>query len=153
MKNMQQFKDNYLYDKIGFVLDVGSLDVNGTYRPVFEGWEYTGLDIVPGRGVDITSWYWLRDEAFDCVISGQTLEHTEDDFGLVFNMNRVLKFGGYCCLIAPSGGSLHHLPDYRRYTEEMMQELANSVGWYVCETKTDPTGPWHDCVMVARKIW
>ena len=37
-------------------LDVGSYDVNGTYRPLVEGrgWVYTGLDVSAGPNVDLS---------------------------------------------------------------------------------------------------
>lgn len=35
------------------VLDIGSLDVNGTNRELFENCNYTGLDVVAGDGVDV----------------------------------------------------------------------------------------------------
>ena len=39
------------------VLDVGSMDVNGSYRALIEGrgWRYTGLDIAPGANVDVAA--------------------------------------------------------------------------------------------------
>ena len=38
----------------GSVLDVGSYDVNGTYRPLFPaGWDYLGVDIEKGPNVDL----------------------------------------------------------------------------------------------------
>jgi len=47
---MKQFVDKYLKDfKCGAVLDVGSYDVNGTYKDLFdERFKYTGLDIESG---------------------------------------------------------------------------------------------------------
>ncbi len=35
------------------VLDLGSLDINGSARPWFEGCGYTGVDRTEGKGVDI----------------------------------------------------------------------------------------------------
>ena len=36
------------------VLDVGSFDVNGTYRDLIpDAWSYVGLDIRPGPNVDV----------------------------------------------------------------------------------------------------
>ena len=55
-KNMERFINKYLRDwehSKATVLDVGSQDVNGTYKPLFAGWEYKGLDICPGSNVDI----------------------------------------------------------------------------------------------------
>ena len=65
------------------VLDVGSLDVNGSYRALIEGrgWRYTGLDIAPGANVDVVAddpyCYPFADGAFDVVISGSTMEHVK----------------------------------------------------------------------------
>ena len=66
----------------GKVLDVGSRDTNGSYKKIFEGWEYIGLDVVPGKNVDYVPdapycWEKIADETFDIVISGQALEHIE----------------------------------------------------------------------------
>jgi hypothetical protein len=55
---MQWFVDNYASkitkDKVR-VLDVGSYDVNGSYRHLFDKskYHYTGLDMEEGPNVDI----------------------------------------------------------------------------------------------------
>jgi hypothetical protein len=66
------------------ILDVGSFDVNGTYRPLFDEphWEYVGLDVAPGPGVDVVvrrlyGWKEISSRSFDVVISGQAFEHIE----------------------------------------------------------------------------
>ena len=70
------------------VRDVGSYDVNGTYKMLFpdDYFEYSGLDMVPGPNVDVCIenpyvWNDFANESFDIVISGQAFEHTEF-FGL-----------------------------------------------------------------------
>lgn len=60
------------------VLDVGSLDVNGNNRYLFKNCEYTGLDVVPGKNVDIISIaheYEIPDISYDVVFSTNALEH------------------------------------------------------------------------------
>ena len=63
------------------VLDLGSQDVNGSYRPLFDraGWTYRGVDLAPGRNVDLvlSSPYVfpLASATADLVISGQAFEH------------------------------------------------------------------------------
>ena len=61
------------------VLEVGSLDINGSVRPLFENCNYTGIDLGEGRGVDVvahvTDYHRLDDNEFDVVISTETLEH------------------------------------------------------------------------------
>ena len=66
------------------VLDVGSLDVNGSYRNLFDAdfWIYEGLDMEHGENVDFVpadpyNWKELRSNTYDLIISGQALEHIE----------------------------------------------------------------------------
>lgn len=87
------------------VLDVGSYDVNGTYRPLIErrGWHYTGLDMAPGPNVDIVPdepfVYPLDDDSFDVVISGSTMEHVTAIWRWVPELVRVMKPGGVLVII------------------------------------------------------
>lgn len=58
------------------VLEVGSLDVNGSVRRFFDGCEYTGLDIVDGPGVDVARLaHTYKAKPFEVVISCEMLEH------------------------------------------------------------------------------
>ena len=64
------------------VLDVGSYDVNGTYKPIFNNvkYNYTGLDMEAGPNVDIVletpyNWESIPNDSYDIVISGQAFEH------------------------------------------------------------------------------
>lgn len=106
------------------VLDVGSYDVNGTYRPLVEGlgWSYVGCDIQPGPNVDVVS-----DspsglpfcEEFDVVISGQMLEHSEDPQEIVLAMARALRPGGYLVINTHHSFAEHRFPaDYWRFMQD-----------------------------------
>ena len=59
--------------------DIGSMDVNGTYKPMVQekNYIYRGLDISPGKNVDIVipTMGWNIKEKAPLVISGQCLEH------------------------------------------------------------------------------
>lgn len=59
------------------VLEVGSLDINGTVRGFFSGCWYTGLDIGLGKGVDIVCpiHEFFAPEEFDVLVSTEMLEH------------------------------------------------------------------------------
>lgn len=66
------------------VVDVGSYDVNGTYKPLFSDrtqFNYLGLDTEGGPNVDIVLSdpykFPLRDQFADLVVSGQMFEHCE----------------------------------------------------------------------------
>jgi SAM-dependent methyltransferase len=79
------------------VLDCGSLDVNGSAKNLFEDSEYTGVDIVAGKNVDIVSMIKdldFPDNSFDVVISGEMLEHDETWAESLAKMYALTKFGG-----------------------------------------------------------
>ena len=97
------------------VLDVGSMDVNGSYRALIEGrgWRYTGLDIAPGANVDVAAddpyCYPFAGGTFDVVISGSTMEHVKHPWRWVPELARVLRPGGLLVLVT------HHTYIEHRY--------------------------------------
>ena len=149
------------------VLDIGSQDVNGTYRDLFSfpGAEYVALDIAPGPNVDLVVsdlylWNEVPDASFDVVISGQTLEHIPFPWLVVEEIGRKLKVGGLACLIAPSSGPEHRYPvDCYRYFSDGMRALADWAGLDVLHVATlpaetgfaDGSNQWGDCHCVLRK--
>ena len=125
--------------KKNFVLDFGSHDVNGSYRPLFssDSWNYTGLDLTSGPNVDLVTndpyeWTELEDEKFDLVI----------------------------CVIAPSSGPEHKYPvDCWRFYPDGMKALCNYSGLELIKTETEWNPPdyedgsqvWKDTILVAKK--
>ena len=61
------------------VLDIGSLDINGNNRYLFEQCNYTGIDIGEGKNVDVvcSGHLFESDDLFDVVISTECFEHDE----------------------------------------------------------------------------
>lgn len=139
---MKKFRDDYLClisdDYLCLisglsVLDVGSMDVNGSYRNLFKDYfNYTGLDISPGPNVDVVGFpgCWpIAKESYDVVVSGQCMEHVQNLHAWIKEVARVLKTGGLACLIAPWTFKQHRypvdcwriLPDGMRY---LMKEVA-----------------------------
>jgi hypothetical protein len=60
------------------VLEVGSLIINGTVRGLFRECHYVGIDLGPGRGVDLVGHLCdlaLSPGTWDTVISCEALEH------------------------------------------------------------------------------
>lgn len=98
------------------VLDVGSLDVNGSYKPLIteREWHYTGLDIQDGRNVDVVTddpfHYPFNDEEFDLIISGSTMEHVTAVWRWVPELARVLKPNGTLIIITHWQFKLHRYP-------------------------------------------
>lgn len=59
------------------VLDIGSLDINGNNRFLFENNTYIGVDIGHGKNVDVVSkgHEYKSDDLYDIVISSECFEH------------------------------------------------------------------------------
>lgn len=116
------------------VLDVGSLDVNGTYRPMIEkrGWNYTGIDIRKGSNVDEVVHpycYPFGAGEFDVVISGSTMEHVEHPWLWLPEIARVLRPGGLLAIVTHWSFPLHEYPvDTFRYMPHGMKALFDWTG-------------------------
>jgi hypothetical protein len=119
------------------MLEVGSLDVNGTVRSVLGHavTSYYGVDIRPGPGVDeVLDVARLSErfgaEAFDLVTSTEMLEHCFDWQGALFQMLNVLRPDGVLLLTTRSPGfPLHdHPADHWRFGREELKHLLEPVG-------------------------
>lgn len=170
LDNMRNFRDNYLShrweDKLN-ILDLGSMDIQGSYRPLFDSpsWSYTGLDLEPGPNVDLVlhkpyKWREIPTLSADVFISGQCLEHVEFFWLTMLEIERVLKNEGLLCLLVPSGGFEHRYPvDCWRFYPDGLRALARFAG---LETVTadfpvpereynDDSALWKDCRIIAKK--
>jgi SAM-dependent methyltransferase len=99
----------YFYDSK--VLEVGSLDINGTIRVFFDHCEYTGVDLGEGRGVDLVAKgeeLDFPDETFDTVASCECFEHNEKWAETFTNMVRMLKPGGLIFFTCATTGRPEH---------------------------------------------
>ncbi len=93
------------------VLDIGSLDINGSNRMLFDNCVYTGVDLLPGNNVDLVSkGHELKfpDNSFDVVISGECFEHDMFYKDTIQNMYRMLKPGGLFTFTCASTGRPEH---------------------------------------------
>jgi SAM-dependent methyltransferase len=163
---MEQLAGRYLNGRSkGLVLDLGSQDVNGCYRAIFEqkGWKYLGLDLAAGKNVDVilsTPYCFpLSSESADLVVSGQAFEHVEFFWLTWLEMIRVLKRDGIIILIAPSRGPEHRYPvDCWRFYPDGYRALAAWGNIELLEVATDwephpasDSSAWGDTVGVFRK--
>lgn len=166
LEHVQRLVGRYLANKDGLsVLDIGSYDVNGSYKPFFErdGWHYVGVDLAPGPNVDIvlSSPYRLPVPSYsaDVIVSGQAFEHIEYFWLTWLEMARVLKPGGFIFLLAPSRGYEHRHPqDCWRFYPDSYRALANYAGMQLLEVSTDwephpdpGSAPWGDTVGVFQQ--
>jgi SAM-dependent methyltransferase len=79
------------------VLEVGSLNINGSIKDLFKDCDYIGLDIGEGKGVDIVCEgqnYNAPDETYDTVISCECFEHNPYWLETFKNMTRMCKKNG-----------------------------------------------------------
>lgn len=149
------------------IIDLGSMDVYGSYRHLFAkpGWTYTGVDVAAGENVDLVladpyHWTEFPDGSVDVLVSGQALEHIEF-FWLTFQeVARVLVPGGLACIIAPSRGPEHRYPlDCWRFYPDAFRALARWAGLSLVSVSTDwstegldvDSALWGDTCAVLRK--
>jgi hypothetical protein len=79
------------------VLDCGSLDINGSNLDLFSGSTYMGVDIGPGRNVNLvcrTHELPFPEESFDVIVSTECFEH---DRHYVESLRKI------CALLRPGG--------------------------------------------------
>ena len=148
------------------LLDVGSFNVNGTYRSIVPAsWRYIGTDIAPGPNVDVVmpeeDVIPYEADSFDVVICGQVLEHCKRPWHLIPEMWRVVKPGGFCIIITVAKWPIHRYPvDCYRFYPDGMKVLLEDAGFAVIECGVDPAEaiiemysafPVADCYGVGQK--
>ncbi len=168
---MAAFRRDYLSarrDEPLVIVDLGSQDINGSYRALFDAppWKYVGVDLAPGANVDVVlrdpyDWQELGPASVDVVIAGQTFEHTEFVWETMRQITRALKPGGICCIIVPSSGPEHRFPvDCWRIYPDGLRAVARYAVLDVLEAWTQwedlseydsESNKWHDSVLIARK--
>lgn len=167
--NAEKFYEKYCKTNIENkkILDVGSYDVNGTMKPIFEKGQYIGLDMEEGPNVDVVGVSHdipFKDNEFDIIACSSCFEH-DDMFWVSFQeMCRVLKPGGYMYVQAPSNGPYHGWPgdNWRFYIDswKALEKWGKKSGYdielvehYIDTTTPDPTAPriWNDSVGIFKK--
>ncbi len=115
------------------VIDIGSLDINGNNKDLFEGGEYIGLDIVEGKNVDVVCVaheYIGFDGTFDVVVSTNAMEHDMHYPKTLQKMVDLLKPNGLLFFSVANSwkehGTIHTSPS-QSATSQMSEEWA---GYY-----------------------
>lgn len=78
------------------VLEIGSRFINATVRDYFTECDYTGLDCLPGKCVDVISLAheYKPDKPFDTIISCEAFEHDPHLAETLMHAMEILKPGG-----------------------------------------------------------
>lgn len=132
-----------------FVIESGSRDVNGSYRPWIESLgaaKYIGTDIVEGPRVDqicnaenLVATFGKA--SFDILVSTEVIEHVEHWREVISNYKRIVKPGGLIFITTRSEGfGWHGYPhDYWRYEVADMQEIFKD--FEILQLQSDPFEP------------
>ena len=135
LQAMTELLKRYDGSDVADVLDVGSYDVNGTYRPLVTGlgWHYTGLDVSDGPNVDLVSpdpyHFPIADDTYDIVMTGSTMEHVEAIWLWGPELVRVLRPGGMLAIVTHWQFPEHRFPvDCWRIMPDGMGYLFDQTG-------------------------
>jgi len=92
------------------VLDIGSLDINGNNRYLFDDCDYTGIDIGAGPNVDqvVSGHEFKSDTQFDVIISTECFEHDKHYAETLRNAYSLLKSGGLLLFSCAAPGRPEH---------------------------------------------
>jgi SAM-dependent methyltransferase len=100
---------NYFVNKR--VLDVGSGDINGNNRFLFESCQVDGNDVIAARNVTIVSKTKdlpFENNTFDTIISTECFEHDPEYKESFIKIYDMLKPGGLFCFTCASTGRAEH---------------------------------------------
>ena len=109
VSNVKSFLPDYFKGRK--VLEIGSLDINGSVRQFFEGCHYLGLDVGEGRGVDLVcpgQDYGGLAGDFDVVISCEAMEHNSAWRETWLNMLRLMRSDGLMVMTCATAGRKQH---------------------------------------------
>ena len=93
------------------VLEVGSLDINGSIRSAFRACDYTGADLSPGPGVDLAcpgQMLAFPSRHFDVSLSCECFEHNPFWVETWANMLRMTRPGGLVLMSCATTGRREH---------------------------------------------
>lgn len=140
MKN--QIDENHLQK--ASVLEIGSLNVNGSIRDSFEG-PYVGIDQTAGKDVDVVTTLadYKTKKKFDVILSLEMLEHDRFPWESVKLMKSFLADDGILFLTTRGiGFGFHEYPiDCTRWTVDGITALFEWAGWTDIEVREDPDMP------------
>jgi SAM-dependent methyltransferase len=119
----------------GPILEIGSRDYGNTndLRGYFPGLRYLGVDMEPGKGVDLVCDFVdplevvdarLDGARFQTVVCFSVMEHCRQPFRMAENITALTEPGGLLFLSVPWVWNMHGFPDdYWRFTPSAVRVL------------------------------
>ena len=127
----------------GHLLEVGSRARSGNIRRnlIPEGWQYTGLDVLPGPNVDIVGDVHeisgqFAAGSFHAVMAFSVLEHLLMPWKAIIELNAVLAPGAIGLFTTHQCWPLHEVPwDFWRFSDRAWDGLLNkATGFEIIRT-------------------
>lgn len=114
------------------VLEIGSLDINGSVRPIFKPFQasYTGIDMQEGPGVDLVvdAAKFINFESYDVIVCAEVFEHTPYWPQILQNSYNNLRPGGvFIATMAGEGRHPHSAIDENPIRD---WEHYSNIGWW-----------------------
>jgi len=135
--NQRIFLERLVPKVDGPVIEIGAKDYGSTtsFRDLYLGFEYVGVDLEAGKGVDVVADLTagtgsLPTEHFALAICCSVLEHTPRPWVMADNIVKLLRPGGQLYLSVPWVWRYHAYPDdYFRFSPRAVRELFSAVQW------------------------
>jgi len=135
-ENARAFLPDFFYGTK--VLEIGSLNINGTVRVFFSNCDYTGVDIGPGPEVDVVCYgedFHDNANQYDVVLSTEVFEHTANWDLIMLNMFRLMKRSGILLFSCASSGRGQHGTSL--FLSDAAPHVANTTDYYRNLTEDD----------------
>ncbi|MCP4568380.1 MAG: methyltransferase domain-containing protein [FCB group bacterium] len=149
----------------GLVLDVGSLDINGSNRGLFTDCSYVGIDLTKGENVDVVCSAHEHKGQYDTIISTEAFEH-DPNIGESLNniVANLLKPGGLFVFTCARDGRPEHGTTkskpydspatndyYLNLSEKLIRELIDIELYFGDDFKFSANSDPNDLYFVGRK--
>lgn len=141
------------------VLEFGSLDINGSVKPLFndlvhDGGSYLGIDVQEGPGVDLVAdaSVYTSDTRYDLIVCAEVFEHTALWGKIITNAHSLLLPGGmFIATMAGEGRPPHSAIDenpirpweyYKNVSASMLKEALKAFSQSEVNVKHTDTRCW-----------
>jgi len=133
--SVKQRNPGFFYDKK--VIEIGSLDINGSIRSLFQKCQYTGVDVAPGRGVDVVAQGHTVEQdlgKWDVVCSTEMFEHNPRWADTWRRMLDLVRPGGLVFFTCATEGRAEHGTSR---TTPSDSPLTVGIGWEYYKNLTE----------------